>query len=489
MQCPHKVWRDQYGPQEEKMEPNPFVELLWEKGILHEKEVIEALGSYVDLNKGSIASRYNKTIKELRKGTPLIYQGLLIHQDLLGIPDILKKMPDGTYMPMDIKSGSGYENVGEDKEGKLKKHYAIQLCMYSELLKKHGFKKDNNGIIIDINGKEIEYILSNPQGRRNPSTWLDEYRKVLSEVRSLISNKKKNKPALGGSCRLCPWYYSCRGWCEKEDDLSNIFYLGRAKRDIINKDLKIKRVGDIRGCDISKILDKKKKDKSILKGMGKKTIEKIICRANIIKDGKPDIYSKADFPKTRIELFFDIEDDPTQDFIYLHGIFERRKDGQPKYVYFLAEDSTPGEEKRIWEEFWSYIKSLPEDNFSLYYYSPHEKTAFKKLLEKYDGPITEEELDNFFNNKNVVDLYQDVIYKYTDWPLWSYSLKDIATYIGFSWRDKTPSGALSIQWYNKYIKTRDPDIIKRILAYNEDDCKATMFIKDKVQEISDKKYS
>ncbi|MGM0368759.1 MAG: ribonuclease H-like domain-containing protein, partial [Actinomycetota bacterium] len=67
-------------------------------------------------------------------------------------------------------------------------------------------------------------------------------------------------------------------------------------------------------------------------------------------------------------------------------------------------------------------------------------------------------------------------------------LKDIATYLGFSWRDKTPSGALSIQWYNEYIKTGNPDIMARILAYNEDDCRATMLIKDELEKMAEKKF-
>jgi len=38
LQCPHRVWRDVYGPQEEKMETNSFVKLLWEKGKEVSKE-------------------------------------------------------------------------------------------------------------------------------------------------------------------------------------------------------------------------------------------------------------------------------------------------------------------------------------------------------------------------------------------------------------------------------------------------------------------
>jgi len=97
--------------------------------------------------------------------------------------------------------------------------------------------------------------------------------------------------------------------------------------------------------------------------------------------------------------------------------------------------------------------------------------------------VTMEEIENLFSPATAVDLYTDVIYKYTDWPLSSYSLKEIATYIGFKWRDQTPSGALSIQWYNEYLKTKEPDKLTRILEYNEDDCKATMVIKDKLCEL------
>ena len=45
---------------------------------------------------------------------------------------------------------------------------------------------------------------------------------------------------------------------------------------------------------------------------------------------------------------------------------------------------------------------------------------------------------------NVIDLFA-IVNKHTDWPVSSYSLKDLAQYLGFEWKDETPSGALSIQ--------------------------------------------
>ncbi|HKK20968.1 MAG TPA: ribonuclease H-like domain-containing protein, partial [candidate division Zixibacteria bacterium] len=59
-------------------------------------------------------------------------------------------------------------------------------------------------------------------------------------------------------------------------------------------------------------------------------------------------------------------------------------------------------------------------------------------------------------------------------------------YLGFEWRDESPSGALSIQWYNDFLRSGDKSVLERILLYNEDDCRATMILKDKLQEMSDR---
>ena len=138
LQCPHKVWRDANGPQEEKsQEVNSFVKMLWTRGVAHEEQIVAELGQYLDLSEGSLDERFRKTTEAIENGEEIIYQGVLKFENYLGIPDILKKMPDGKYFPIDIKSGSGFEGVDDGvEEGKPKKHYAVQLCFYIELLQK-----------------------------------------------------------------------------------------------------------------------------------------------------------------------------------------------------------------------------------------------------------------------------------------------------------------------------------------------------------------
>jgi uncharacterized protein len=478
IQCPHRVWRDIYGPQEEKIkETNPFVQLLWDRGVQHEEKVINKIGKFTDLSKGDFDERFERTIKAIEAEKELIYQGVLKYDNLVGIPDLLKRLPDGNYIPIDIKAGRGYEGVSEDDEGKPKKHYAAQLCFYVELLKQLGFAKENKGLILDIDENKIKYSLDERIGPKTPQSWWEYYEELKEEVGALINNKKQNLPAHSGVCKLCPWFNSCKNWCKENDDLTNIFYLGRSKRDVIAADLGVNKVKDFCNVNIDEAIQLKEGNKKFLAGVGKKTLEKQIIRANIISNiKKPIIHKAIELPKVAVELFFDIEADPTQNLVYLHGVYERRGNKE-KFIYFLAKNNTAEAEKQAWQEFWDYIKTLPKNDYAVYYYSAYEKTTYKKMRKQYLDVIPEDDLESFFDNSKVIDLYK-VVLKNTDWPLASYSIKDIAVYLGFKWRDKSPSGALSIQWYNEYLKTNDEKIIKRILDYNEDDCKATMVLKD-----------
>jgi len=490
LECPHRIWRDVYGPEEEKIkEVNPFVEMLWQKGIQHEDKIVSSLGNFLDLSDGSLEERFQKTIEAMKDKTPLIYQGVLIYENLRGAPDLLRLMPRGEYLPIDIKSGMGTEGIIDDEgNGKLKKKYAVQLALYIDVLRKLGFKNNFKGIILDIKGNEIEYELENKMGARTEETFWNFYKKIKIEVQELLNNNIENKPSSSGKCKLCPWYNSCNKWVKENNDLTSIFYLGGNNRDRLNEDLNINTLEDFLNIDIEQVfkqkdVEKKNGNPKFLYNIGKSGLCKALERARILCEIKKPVFSeKIELPKTKYELFFDIETDPTQEFVYLHGVYERNGNNE-EFKYFITEELSEEEEKRAWSDFWKYIDSLPKDDFTVYYYSPYEKTTYKALQKKYPDVISEEDVVNFFENTNVIDLYNDIIIKKTDWPLGSYSIKAIAQYLGFKWRDETPSGALSIQWFNEYLKEKDEKILKRILEYNEDDCIATMVLKDGIEKI------
>jgi predicted RecB family nuclease len=483
--CPHKVWRDVYGPKEEQAaEENPFVKLLWERGVQHEENIVKKLSSDIlDLSGVEFPIRIELTNKAIADKTPLIYQGVLQTEDLYGIPDILKLHENGTYFPIDIKSGKGFEGSESlEDEATLKKHYAVQLCLYVEILEAMNISSGRHGLIIDGSGQTVVYDLNTSIGKKSTMTHWQFYQQLKSNVGRLLNNQIQNTPALAGCCKLCTWHTSCKNWCVETGDLTQIFYVGRSLRDKLKQDLNVSTISELLSLDVTKALEHKKKDKGFLAGIGESTLSSSIRRGKLFFEKlKPAVYEKVVFPKAKYELFFDIEDDPTQDRVYLHGVYERTDIGQ-KFIPFLSLDASQGGERKAWSDFWAYIWSLPKDDFAVYYYSSHEKTTYKDLQKKYPEIISEKEVADFFDDPKVIDLYQ-IVLKNTDWPVGSYSIKELANYCGFKWRDVSPSGALSIQWYNEYLKTGNSDVLNRILEYNEDDCRATMVLKDRLDDM------
>jgi uncharacterized protein len=475
LQCHHKVWRDIHGPQDEKIEVNDFVKLLWERGVKHESQVVEKMGRFLNLKGLPIEVAAKKTIKAMNNGVELIYQGVLSHGNMRGVPDLLRKINNKEYVPIDIKSGRGYKG-GEAESGQLKDHYAVQLCLYVELLQLLGYSKKNFGIIYDIDSKEVPYDLNSKKGYIPFTVY---YSNIKEKVQNLIANTKKNDPAIGSKCGLCWWSESCKKWVEKQKDPSLICGLGQKYRDTLKEQLGIKQVSDLLKLDLDAIAREKKARKDFLKGLDK-LLYKFVKQAKVLAvDNKPFIdwnrlYKEIKFPKVGHELFFDLESDPLEGIVYLHGIVDRNNN-KVTYYSFVANKTGNNIEKETWINFWKYIRSLSSD-YVVYHYSTFEKTTYKQLFKKYPDVISSEEMDEFFSKS--MDLYYGIVKKYTEWPLSSYSVKKIANYLGFKWRDENPSGAASIQWFNQYIDTGDEKWLDRILKYNEDDCLAMMKIKD-----------
>lgn len=486
LQCPHKVWRDVHGPKSEFVqEENAFLRLLWDRGVQHESTIVENFAfEFVDCRVGTEVERINKTNAALADRAEYIYQGILSEDDLFGIPDLLHF--DGTeYYPIEIKSGSAEDGGDDSPRGKLKKHYAVQLALYTEILRRRGLQHSYRGAVIDITGERFEYDLSSAIGTRSADSHWNLYKRLTSEVVSLLLNETQNEPANSAACKNCGWYYSCKKWCEDQDDLTQIFELGRSRRQTIRRHLNVPTLSALSEADAEEIVARKKADRDFLWGISAESIEKIIGRARLLKEqGTPLIHSRFEFPKVDVELYFDIEADPTQDFVYLHGFWVRDRSGE-RFEKTVATEISPEAEKAAWAGAIDIIRRHTNERSAIYYYSNYERSTYRRLSRKYPEVISETEVNELFDHPNLIDLYSDFLLKNTDWPLGSYGIKAIAQYLGFKWRDETPSGALSIQWYNDFLATGDKAFLHRVLEYNEDDCKATMVVKDYLQRRMD----
>lgn len=479
-QCPHRIWRDAHDDPKIKDPVNEFVQMLWEKGTQYEKKVIDThKGSMDMLDLSGIAKqdRFKPTIEAMKKQTPYIYQGRLEVDELVGEPDLLELQENGEYLAVDIKSGMGLEGEDDENEGKPKKHYALQLALYTDALNRLGHATHHRGKIWDSKGNIVDYDLNAPQGVKNKQTWWELYQETAPIVRALIEGTMKSEPAMISICKLCQWQSTCKKQCIDNKDISLVPELGRAKKEaMLSIALDVVKLSAV---DIDSICDAK--GKTGVPGIGKPSLEKYVRRAKLLTSGTKEPLIRAPFslPEKPIELYFDLEADPTQDIVYLHGVVER-KDGSRKFHSFVAEEVSADAERDAWARFWEYIHSHNREDIAVYYYSKYERTQYRNLNKKYPDVITEEEVEAFFDPAFAVDLYYDIVLPCTDWPTYNYSVKTLAQLLGFSWRDSHPSGAASIEWYNEWCKDRSPQKLQRILDYNEDDCIAMIYLKDKL---------
>ena len=478
--CPHRVTMDLFADPAQRDAPNPFIQLLWEKGSLFEKQVIEGLEvPFTDLSLKAGDEKEWLTLEAIQRGDSLIYGGRLQAAGLLGDPDLLRKEGDG-YVAGDIKSGSGEE--GPEDHSRPKKHYAVQLALYTDILERKGLSAGRRAFVWDIKSEEVIYDFEELQGKQNPRALWQDYQACLAEAKLIVEQANKTLAAYSSVCKLCYWYTACTSRLVDANDLTLIPQLGRTRRDTL-----MNRFPTVRSLAESDPADFVVGKKTAFPGIGPATLEKFHVRAQLITAGdqaRPYLREPVTLPRAELELFFDIEVDPMRDVCYLHGFIERRhrNNETERFVPFFADEPTAEAERRAFEAAWRYLRE--RQSGVMYYYSKYERTIYRKLREKYPDVCTEDELASLFDPGRAVDLYYDVVLKATEWPTRDFSIKTLASYLGFAWRDPHPSGAASIEWFHRWIETGDATIHQRILDYNEDDCRATRVLRDGIDGLA-----
>jgi uncharacterized protein len=477
VQCPQRVALDAFGDPAKRDEVNAFVRLLWERGTLFERETIAGLNKpFTDLSAACEADRERLTLEAMVRGDPLICGGRIGADDLLGEPDLLRKEPGG-YVPGDIKSGRGKEGGSDESDGKPKLHYAVQLALYVDILERLMLSAGRRAFVWDVRGDEVTYDFATLQGE----TLWDEYQSALAEARAILARQSVGLPAHASVCKLCHWHTFCVAQLTAADDLTLIPFLGRKERDVMYDSLPT--IAALAASNPDGFIHGKK---SMFFGIGADRLRLFKARAAMLKASPPKAYLRASvllslFP---VELFFDIEVDPLRDVCYLHGFVERHNgdNATERFVSFFAAEATPAAECDAFAAALDYLSE--HRDAAIYFYSKYERTIYRKLQHKYPNICTPEDVEQLFEPPKAVDLYGDVVFKATEWPTRDHSIKTLAKYLGFTWRDTHPSGAASIEWFDRWCRERNLEIRQRILDYNEDDCRATRVLLDGIRSLA-----
>lgn len=475
LQCPHRVAMDAFGDPRERDPVSPFLELLWRKGSHFERDLLADLGvAFTDLSKEVGDAKERATQAALERGDRLIYGGRLSTEGLLGEPDLLRREAGG-YVAIDVKSGAGEE--GEEGSGRLKKHYALQLALYTDLLEQYGRAAGRYGYIWDVRGREVRYALDAPLGKSSPSAW-ELYLQARAEAAAILERRQVTTPASAGCCKLCVWRSACIRVLEREDDLTLLPGLGRASREKLMG--AFANIVSLAKTDVTVHI---RKDRTDFKGVGPESLIRFHARARLrTEKARPYWWRPVELPSAAVEIFFDIEDDPFRDLVYLHGfVIRRARDGgAEEFIGHFLEAPTPAGEREAFAAAWDLLRR--HRDAVVFHYSKHERTKYRELQTRYPQVCGAEEVEALFSPPRSFDLYTDAV-RHSEWPTADYSIKSLAKYLGFRWRDADPSGAASIEWFDRWARTGDPLPRQRILEYNEDDCRAMRVLLDALRRL------
>jgi predicted RecB family nuclease len=448
--CPHRVYLNRFGEESEKQPQAAFLNLLFERALSHEEEVVADL-PYETPSGATLEERALATLELMKRGVARIYHAVLLQDCESGIPDLLEKVDGAStlgghfYMPVDIKSGSGYANR---EKGELREEYGMQLYHYGMLLQAVQGTFPPDGAILNRDRERVPYRLE--QFRR-------AYETTLPRVRALVTGAMQDVPALSAACGYCQWWSRCDKILEEAKDVTLLPDVGRSKKLTLNS-AGVRSIPQLAKFDFSRVK---------LKGIGPKTVESMKRAAVISLTKKMQVLAAAAIPDPPRKIYLDFEDDPTQELIYLCGMWIDPPLDNLNYHGLFSADAQG--ERKIWEELQNLCAKFAAEDYIVFHYSPYERNKLASLERKY-GARESDALDEF--KSRMVDLHP-IVKETVALPAKSYGLKSVAPFVGLKYSAADAGGAQSIVWFQQY--QQDPsraDILETLLTYNKEDCLA-----------------
>ena len=178
------------------------------------------------------------------------------------------------------------------------------------------------------------------------------------------------------------------------------------------------------------------------------------------------------------DLFFDMEGDPLFDptfgLEFLFGVLWRDEDGALVYRPFWAHDRVS--ECAAFEAFVDLVSERRRQwpDLHVYHYAAYEPSTLARLMGAH--ATREDEIDELLRGEVLVDLLQ-VVRQALRAGVESYSLKEIEK-LFFTRRAEVSSGNAAMIEFERWLDDHDPERLAAIAAYNEEDCLATLALRD-----------
>lgn len=445
--CRRRLWlnhfaRDQIAPVSEHQR------VLRELGIAHERAALTRFQGVVgplwpsELTFREAAAETVRLLHETR--APLAQAPLLSPEgDRSGIPDLLYWDGDGLVV-LEAKLKHRPQERPE---------FRLQLAHYAALL------RESAGI------EPVRFEFFNGLGELmvvTPATPA-AYHAALTDTGTTLQDAQEPDLLLSHSkCENCGFYAHCWDRAEAEGRIEIM-------AEVHSRQVPLWHALDIRTVQQLAELDPARALPALLRPGAARTVR----AATAWREHGPVWLGDPGLPAGVPLVWFDLEGDSAgekaQTPIYLWGLAVEDGRREPVAEAIFA-DLDAGGDRRGWERFVARASELlerhPEARWV--HYSDYEVTWLQRYFARYDTPA---ELQSrlkhaLFDLRRVVDRAMRL-------PLRSYSIKHVAPWVGFEWRNPEAGSEWSVAQFYRARETADPVERARLLAaiaeYNADD--------------------
>ncbi len=454
--CPQWVWLDRFGDLTQRVDFTPIERCILEQTVPNDSALVAEYTNGAPLTTIDypfVEQEVSETKKAMERGDEFIYHAHLRDRHFESRPTLLVKrvgksnLGDWFYQPIDAKSAH-----------EIADNHKYALTLHALLLEGIQLFRPERAGIITIDNAFEDFSISNFETKFYDA--LDEIQKILTGDRPLLTLSKASLNS--------PWGDALIREAEQLDDIALIYKIDRRAVANLHKH-GINTVEDARTMNIDKL-------DTVIPFLKRNGLERMKLQAESLKSGEWFLRRSPKIPTNSVEIYFDIEGDPLSGVEYLFGflIFDVEKNTE-KIHRFTAE--RPEKESDLWREFLDWLPQLPEQ-FSVFHYSGYEKSRLSFLARKYASAMSESDEKNLEHfSKQMFDL-NEIVKEDFIFPVYFYGLKQICKFLGFAWDSVDAGGVQSIIWYEEWLRAGNRDIFETIVRYNEDDVRATKFLKE-----------
>jgi uncharacterized protein len=454
---------------------DPHAELVRDRGEAHERAVLERLsaecGGHADLSSETYAFTLEAltvaaedTVAAMRAGAPLIYQAHLFDGHWQGRPDLLRRIAVPSLL-----GDHAYEVLDTKLARQVKPHVVHQLCLYNRLLGLvQGFDPGQAHLVLG-DGSTVAIDL-----RRYAAL----HRHVVRQLeRTVAEPATETYPEPVSHCAICPLADECRATLVADDHLSLV---AGARRDYRERLVEIGLPTVLALAEAPETTAARPLAAERFELLHHQAALQVSSRTSglpvhrHLAPTRAAGYALLPAPSPG-DVFFDLEGDPyvgDAGIEYLWGWWTAGSG----YECGWAHD--PDAEKAVFERFVDRIAELRAQypDMHVFHYAPHERSKLRSLSITY--ATREDEVDQLLRDEVLVDLYA-VVRQGLQVGEESYSLKKLERHHGFMRLEKrVREGGGSIVAYETWLETRDEELLEAIRAYNEEDCRSTLSLRD-----------